>query len=128
MTARLIRATGLLRMRENQRAREELNAVLKIYPKSNEARFQLGELDYLEHRFHDAEGDFKIMMQANDPRGLPGLIEAKAAEGQWDQAIKLAEDQLRQSPDRIDYRLELAIICSRAGKFRGSDGAVPETD
>jgi Flp pilus assembly protein TadD len=44
------------------------------------------------------------------------MIEAKAAEGQWDQAIKLAEDQVRQSPDRIDYRLELAITCSRAGK------------
>jgi tetratricopeptide (TPR) repeat protein len=117
MTARLIRATGLLRMRENLRAREELNAVLKMYPKSNEARFRLGELDYLERRFSDAEGDFKILMQASDPRGLPGMIEAKAAEGQWDQAIKLAEDQVRQTPDRIDYRLELAITCSRAGKY-----------
>jgi tetratricopeptide (TPR) repeat protein len=117
MTARLIRATGLFRMHENQRAREELNAVLKIYPKSNEARFQLGELDYLERRFNDSEGDFKILMQDNDPRGLPGMIEAKAAEGQWDQAIKLGEDQVRQAPGRLDYRLELAITCSRAGKY-----------
>ncbi len=116
MTARLIRASGLMRMRENQRAREELNAVLKMYPKSNEARFQLAELDYLERRFNDSEGEFKILMQANDPRGFAGVMEAKAAEGQWDQAIKLGEEQVRQSPDRLDYRLELAITCARAGR------------
>ena len=117
LAARLIRATGLMKMRENQRAREELNAVLKMYPKSNDARFQLGELDYLERRFQDANADFQILMQANDPRGLPGMMEVKAGLGQWDQAIKLAEDQLRQSPDRIDYRMELAITCYRAGRY-----------
>ena len=117
LSARLIRATGLINMREFQRAREELSAVLKMYPKSNDARFQLGELDYFERRFNDADAEFKILMQANDPRGLPGIIEAKAALGQWDPAIQLAEDQVRQSPDRIDYRMELAIACSRAGRY-----------
>jgi tetratricopeptide (TPR) repeat protein len=117
LSARFIRATGLINMREFQRAREELNVVLKLYPKSNDARFQLGELNYLEHRFSDANAEFKILMQANDPRGLPGMIEAEAAQGQWGPAIKLAEDQVRQSPDRIDYRMELAIACSRAGRY-----------
>jgi Flp pilus assembly protein TadD len=104
-------------MREFQRAREELTAILKLYPKSNDAHFQLGELDYMERRFPDADAEFKILIQANDPRGLPGMIEAKAAQGQWDAAIQLAEDQVRQSPDRVDYRIELAIACSRAGRF-----------
>lgn len=117
LTARLIRATGLINMREFQRAREELTAILKLYPKSNDAHFQLGELDYMERRFTDADAEFKLLIQANDPRGLPGMIEAKAAQGQWDAAIQLAEDQVRQSPDRIDYRIELAIACSRAGRF-----------
>lgn len=117
LAARLIRATGLMKMRENQRAREELTAVLKMYPKSNDARFQLGELDYMDRRFKDAEADFQILMQANDPRGLPGMMEVQAGLGQWDRAIKLAQDQLQQSPDRIDYRMELAITCYRAGRF-----------
>ncbi|HLK21584.1 MAG TPA: tetratricopeptide repeat protein [Bryobacteraceae bacterium] len=117
LSARLIRATGLMNMREFQRAREELNAILKLYPKSNDAHFQIGELDYMERRFADADAEFKILMAANDPRGLPGIIEAKAAQGQWNDAIKLAEDEVRQSPDRIDYRTELAIVCSRAGRF-----------
>jgi Flp pilus assembly protein TadD len=110
-------------MRENQKAREEIMSTLKIYPKSNEARFQLGELDYAEHRFPEAEADFQALIQANDPRGLPGVIEAKVAEGHADQAIKLAEDQLRQSPDRNDYRMELAITCYRTGKY---DQAISE--
>ena len=117
LSARFIRATGLINMREFQQAREELNAVLKLYPKSSDSRFQLGELDYLERRFTDANAEFKILMQANDPRGLPGMIEAEAAQGQWDPAIQLAEDQVRQSPDRMDYRMELAIACSRAGRY-----------
>ncbi len=117
LPARFIRATGLINMHEFQRAREELNAALKLYPTSSDARFQLGELDYLERRFSDAKAEFKILMQANDPRGLPGMIEAEAAQGQWGSAIKLAEDQVRQSPDRMDYRMELAIICSRAGRY-----------
>jgi tetratricopeptide (TPR) repeat protein len=123
LTAHLIRSTGLMNMRENQKAREEIMSTLKIYPKSNEARFQLGELDYAEHRFPEAEADFQALIQANDPRGLPGVIEAKVAEGHADQAIKLAEDQLRQSPDRNDYRMELAITCYRTGKY---DQAISE--
>jgi tetratricopeptide (TPR) repeat protein len=117
LPARLIRTTGLMNMRENQKAREELTAVLKMYPKSNDARFQLGELDYLERRYKDAEGDFQILIEANDPRGLPGLMEVQVAQGQWDKAIQLAEEQVRRSPDRIDFRLELAITCSRAGRY-----------
>ncbi len=117
MPARLVRATGLINMREYPSAREELTTVLKMYPQSNDARFQLGELDYRERRFNDATADFHVLMEANDPRGLPGMLETKAAQGQWDQALKLAEDQLRQSPDRIDYRMELAITCFRAGKY-----------
>ncbi len=117
LTAGLIRATGLMNTREYQKAREQLTAVLKIYPRSNDARFQLGELDYLERRYKDAESDFQVLMQANDARGLPGLMEVQVAQGQWNKAIQLAEEQVRQSPDRIDYRLELAITYFRSGRY-----------
>jgi tetratricopeptide (TPR) repeat protein len=117
MPARLVRAMGLINMREYPRAREELAMVLKMYPQSNDARFQRAELDCKERRFNDAAADFHVLMEAKDPRGLPGMLEVKAAQGQWNQALKLAEDQLRQSPDRIDYRMKLAITCFRAGKY-----------
>jgi len=117
LAARLTRATGLMKMRENQKAREELRTALKMFPKSNDARFQLGQLDYLERRFSDADADFQILIEAKDPRGLPGMLEVKAGQGQWNQAIQLVEDQLRQSPDRFDYRMELAITYFRAGRY-----------
>ena len=117
LAARLIRATGLMNMRENQKARDELTAVLKLYPKSNDARFKLGELDYFDRRYKDAEADFQALMEANDPRGVPGIVEAEMAEGRGDQAVKLLEDQTRRFPDRTDFHLELAIIYSKTGKY-----------
>jgi len=117
LTARLIRASGLMNMRENVKAREELTLAAKMYPKSNDVRFQLGQLNFIERHFPEAEADFMALMQANDPRGLPGIMESKVNQGQWPQAIKFAEDQLRQAPDRDDYRLVLAKIYFRAGKY-----------
>jgi tetratricopeptide (TPR) repeat protein len=117
LPARLIRAAGLISMRENAKAREELTGALKLYPKSNDARFWLGQLNFIDRRYPEAEADFTVLMQANDPRGLPGIVESKVGQGQWPQAIKLADDQLRQAPDRDDYRLALAKIYFRAGKY-----------
>jgi len=117
LVARLIRAGGLISMRENAKARDELTLALKLYPKSNDARFQLGQLNFIDRRYAEAEADFTLLMQANDPRGLPGIVEAKVGQGQWPQAIKFADDQLRQAPDRDDYRLALAKIYFRAGKY-----------
>ncbi len=117
LTARLIRSNGLINMRENVKARDELTLASKMYPKSNDVRFQLGQLNFIERRFPEAEADFTALMQANDPRGLPGIMESKVNQGQWNQAIKFADDQLRQAPDRDDYRLALAKIYFRAGKY-----------
>jgi tetratricopeptide (TPR) repeat protein len=117
LTARLIRAGALIGMRENAKAREELTLVLKMYPKSNDARFQMASLNFIDRRYPESEADFTLLMQANDPRGLPGIMEAKVGQGQWPQAIKIADDQLRQAPDRDDYRLALAKIYFRAGKY-----------
>jgi len=120
LAARLIRSRALIGMRENAKAREELAVAVKLYPKSNDARFQLASLNFIDRRYPEAEADFTLLMQANDPRGLPGIIEAKVGQNQWPQAIKMAGDQLRVAPDRDDYRLALAKIYFRAGKYAES--------
>jgi Flp pilus assembly protein TadD len=48
-------------------------------------------------------------------------MESKVAQSQWDQAIQIAQSQIQQKPDRSDYRLALAKIYFRAGKY--SDAA-----
>jgi len=117
LQAHLIRATGLMNMRENQKARGELERVLKLYPKSNDAWFRLGELDYVERHYPDAEKDFQALIEGNDPRGVPGMVEAQVAEGHPDQAVKLLEDNVRRFPDRFDYGFELAVLCSKTGRL-----------
>ena len=120
LPARLMRTNGLMRMGEFQKAREEITTELKMYPKSNDVVFNLGQLEFFEKNYKQAEAAFQALLQANDPRGLPGVMECKVAQSQWDQAIQLAEGQLKQSPDRADYRLSLAKVYFRAGKYADS--------
>ncbi len=120
LTARLIRAIALISMRESAKARDELTVALKMYPKSTDVHFQLAQLNYFDGRYAEAEAEFTTLLQANDPRGLPGIMEAKVGQKQWPQAMKIAEDQLRVTPDRDDYRIALAKIYFRAGKYAES--------
>jgi tetratricopeptide (TPR) repeat protein len=120
LPAHLLRSNGLMRMGELQKAREELATALKMYPKSNDVVFQVGQLEYIEKNYKQAEAAFQALIQAGDARGLPGVMESKVAQGQWDQAIEAAQTQLKQAPDRGDYRLSLAKIYFRAGKYADS--------
>jgi len=120
LPAHLLRSNGLMRMGEMQKAREEMATALKMYPKSNDVVFQLGQLEYIEKNYKQAEAAFQALIQAGDARGLPGVMESKVAQGQWDQAIEAAQTQLKQAPDRGDYRLSLAKIYFRAGKYADS--------
>jgi len=47
-------------------------------------------------------------------------MESKVAQSQWDQAIQIAQSQIKQAPDRADYRVALAKIYFRAGKYADS--------
>ncbi len=121
--ARLIRANSLLKMAEPEKARQELTVLLGMYPGSpepdifNDARDQLAELDFRERRYQQAEDGFRALVQAADSRGAPGLIQCAIAQGQWQQAIHTASEQLQRSPDRQDYRLALAEVFAASGNF-----------
>jgi tetratricopeptide (TPR) repeat protein len=117
LAALLMRTNALMRLGEIQKARDEIAAELKLYPKSNDVVFQLGQLEFFQKNYKQAEAAFQALLQANDPRGLPGVMESKVAQSQWDEAIQIAQTQLKQAPDRADYRLSLAKIYFRAGKF-----------
>jgi Flp pilus assembly protein TadD len=112
-----MRSNALMRLGEGDKAREEIATELKMFPKSNEVVFQLGQLEFTEKNYKQAEAAFQALLQANDPRGLPGIMETKVAQSQWDQAIEIAQKQLKQAPDRADYRLSLAKIYFRAGRY-----------
>jgi tetratricopeptide (TPR) repeat protein len=117
LAAHLIRASALAKMAEPQKSREELTMLLRIYPNSNDARDQLAELDFQEHRYDEAESGFRVLAQTNDGRGAPGLLKTEIAQGQFQEAIRVASDRLKSSPQRADYRLALAQVEVAAGNY-----------
>jgi len=118
---RLIRAAALVSMAEYDKAREELNIALKMYPQSNDALFELARLNMREKRYSEAGIGFEKLLAAKDRRGFAGVVETKIAEGRWSEAIQFAEEHVQQSPDRADYRMALASAYVGAGQF--SQGA-----
>jgi Flp pilus assembly protein TadD len=112
-------------MAEPEKARGELTVLLGMSPASsilNDARDQLAELDLREHRYKPAEEGFNALVQADDGRGALGLVECAVAQGQWQQAIQIASEQLRHSPDRQDYRMALAHVYVASGNFPAAAG------
>ena len=118
--ARLIRASSFLKMAEPERARGELTQLLGASPPSsilNDARDELAELDLREQRYKQAEVGFHALVQANDGRGALGLIESGIAQGQWQQALQIASDQIQRSPERQEYRMAMAHVYAASGNF-----------
>ena len=115
LAARLIRARAFVNMAEPEKAREELATALQMHPDSNEGREQLAELDFREQRYKDAEEGFRALLQANDSRGVAGLLKTQIAQGQFERAVQLASDLVKQSPDRSEPRLALAETLVAAG-------------
>ncbi len=120
LAARLIRARAFVNMAEPQKAREELATALQMHPDSNQGREQLAELDFREHRYKEAEEGFRALVQANDSRGVAGLLKTQIAQGQFERAVQLASDRVRQSPDREEPRLALAETLVAAGSYNAA--------
>ena len=58
LPAHLMRSNGLMRMGEAQKAREEITTTLKMYPKSNDVVFQLGQLEIHREELQAGGGCF----------------------------------------------------------------------
>lgn len=117
LSALLLRAQGWIKMAEYDKARADLSRVLAMNPKSNDARFELGQLDLEERRFEEAEGEFHALIQAGDARGLEGAVDCRVRQERWEQAIQIVQQRLAKEPDSERYRLTLANLLLRAGKY-----------
>jgi tetratricopeptide (TPR) repeat protein len=118
--ASLIRARALIKMAEPEKAREILNALLATSPGFADGRAELAQLDLHQGRLQPAEDGFRALVQANDRRGIAGLLECALTQGRWQQAIQIAEDQLRSAPERQDFRQALAQAYLASGNLTGA--------
>ena len=117
--ARLVRSAALLTSGERPRAREELDYVVKAFPKNSEARYQMAYLDFLEKDYKTSLDMYTKLMQEfpKDHRGLVGVTESLAASGRMVEAIKEMETAIQAEPGRLDLLLYKANFQVRAEQY-----------
>lgn len=120
ITARLVRTMALSNMGEGDKARQELEAILKLQPDSRDARFQLARLNLIQKRYQEAEGQFAELQKAGDPRGLAGVIECRVQQGHLDQGIQILRGELAKNPTNTNYRNALATLVFQSGDYKGA--------
>jgi len=120
LTAKLLRSNALIGLGNAQLARQELEAILRQSPGQRDALYHVATLDLLEKRFRQAEDRFRQLYQGNPPdlRGLLGLAETHAAQGQPGVAQQLLEKEMERSPDDQGLRFALANLCLRSGDLQ----------
>jgi len=128
LAAHLVRSSALLALGEQDKAHQELDAIHKIAPDNEDAKFQLGYMAWRNKDYKQAEQVFGDLYKNNpkDPRGLMGVIESLASQNRVADAIKLVQEQSAKEPDRRDWKLFLANLYVR--DMRYDDGIKIYTD
>ena len=119
LRAHLIHASDLVGMGQKEKARDELQDIVKNYPNSDDARYQLGYLSYLDKDYKTAETIFRELHDKSpgDSRGLVGVVESEVAQGRYKNAIQIIEGEIQKEPSRNDFKLALANIEVRAEQY-----------
>lgn len=119
ITALMVRTSSRMGLGDLPTARMELTRVLAANANYPDALFQMGVLNFQEKKYADAQENFVRLQKVapNDPRGLVGRVETLAGIKEFDKAIQLLQDDLRQNPNHSFYRLALANVSVRAQKY-----------
>jgi tetratricopeptide (TPR) repeat protein len=117
--AKLIRTSAKVGMGDTGNARKELMEILAANPRSSDAQFQLGLVNFQEGKLKDAEEWFRKLHQETpaDPRGLIGIVETYVSLNKFDQALAMLQEELRKAPERSNFRMALANTAVRAAKY-----------
>ncbi len=112
LQAHLIRSGALLSVGEKDQARKELDYIVKRFPQSVEARYQVGYLDFLDQDYKAAEDVFGKLDKdfPKDHRGLVGVTETMVAQKHIPQAIDEMKQALAAEPNRRDLKLYVANL------------------
>lgn len=119
LPARLIRTSALAAIGNRDQARTELSQITTEYPNAREAFVQIGLLALATQNYKEAESTFSKLYQSDpqDLRGLMGLSETYAGQGQYDKAVQVLQTELNKRPDLVQIRIALGNLAFRAGKY-----------
>jgi len=118
LTGHLTRSAALLALKDNDKARDELNLIAQLYPQNPDARYQVGLLAWQDKDYKKAEDTFGALYRDNhDTRGLLGITETLAAQNRLDDAIKQMDKAIAAEPDRQDLQMARANFYVRAQRY-----------
>jgi tetratricopeptide (TPR) repeat protein len=117
--ARLWHAAGLIGNKAYQQARAELNALLREHPDSVEINLHMAVLDTVEKKYREAETRYLRFYHVGqqDVRPLEGLIQVYGSEQHLDKALKLLDEELKQTSNPPLIHVLVASTAVAAGKL-----------
>lgn len=115
---RLVYTAALALQGKSAEARQQINALIREYPKLTEAHLQLALLNVQDKRFKEAEAIYREHYKPGqkDPRVLRGLVELGFASGQPQRALLALQDEVKLQPASPGMRLMLATTAGRMNK------------
>ena len=118
LTGHLMRSAALLALNQADKARVELDLVIRLYPQNPDARYQVGLLAWQDKDYKKAEQTFQTLYRENkDSRGLIGMAETLAAQNRMGDAIKEMDKAIAAEPDQVALKLGRANLYVRAQRF-----------
>lgn len=118
LTGHLTRSAALLSLKDNDKARAELDVITKLFPQNPDARYQVGVLAWQDKDYKKAEQMFGALYKDNhDSRGLMGITETMASQNRMEDAIKELDRAIAAEPDRQDLKLGRANFYVRAQRY-----------
>jgi tetratricopeptide (TPR) repeat protein len=118
LTGHLTRSAALLALGTNDKARQELDQIAKLFPNDANARYQIGLLAFQDKDYKKAGEVFGALYHDNhDSRGLMGITETLAAQNHIDDAIKELDKAVAADPNRRDLKMNRANFYARAQRY-----------
>ena len=120
VSGRLIISSALMGTGDFKTAKQELESTLKLYPESNDAKYQLAFLYFQEKRYADAERIFSEIYHSNPPdiRGLMGITETYMIQGKFDQAMAAVKKEIELHPEKTNLKVAYGNIAVRNGNVK----------
>jgi tetratricopeptide (TPR) repeat protein len=118
--ARLIRIQARIGLKEGDKVRPDLEALVKQNPGFGDAIYQLAALYMADKEYAKAQEQFQSLWEGVGPkkqpdlRGFIGMQEVKLRQGHADQAIQALQDLVQKNPKQPSLRLTLANFQAEA--------------
>ncbi len=90
-----------------------------MYPRYDQALYQLGELNATDNKWKEAEAAYRKSYEVNSSNllGLLAIADYKMRRHEVDQAVQIFAVEAKKFPERLDLRLAHGAMASRAGRL-----------